>query len=136
MGDNAILAIFMGYFGFGLALGVVTLLGVPILRRVQARRIAAIAGASAGAPDVAVVIREVDATLQSVELELRDLSDAPEARRAVTQDRVLEDLARLDSLFGRLRALRSSPPTSYSPAIAKLHSLAEKNGLRWTPPRA
>ncbi len=136
MGDNAILAIFMGYFGLGLVLAAIALAGGPILRRVQARRIAALARPPAAAPDVAAVMRQVDAALQTVELELRDLSTEPEARRGATQDRVLEDLALLDRLFGQLRALRPSTPATYSPAIAKLHSLAAKSGVRWTPPRA
>ncbi len=136
MGDNAILVILMSYLAFGLVLAAVKVLGEPVMRRIQAQRIAGIVGAPAGAADAAAVMRQVDAAIQSVELELRDLSAAPETSRGAREGRVIEDLAYLDSLFGQLRSLPSSFPASYTPAIAKLHTLAAKNGVRWTPPRA
>jgi hypothetical protein len=80
-------------------------------------------------------MREVDSAIQTAELELQDLSERSGAERQVHEQQVIEDLARVDALYDQLGALRAPSTATYSPAIAKLCSLAAKNGLHPPPSR-
>lgn len=132
-GDIAISYVLFAYIGGTLVLAVAVSIGAMISRHAQARRFAELA--SEPSADVAEVMREVDSAIQTAELELQDFSERSGADRHVQELRVLEDLARVDALYHRLGALRPPMTASYSPTIAKLHSLAAKNGLHPPPSR-
>ena len=126
-GDVAISYVLFAYIGGTLALVILVAFATMFLRQVQARRIEKFA--SEPTADVAKVMREVDSAIQTAELELEGISERSGAERQAHEQRVLEDLARVDALYRQLRALRAPARASYNPAIAKLHSLAARNGL-------
>lgn len=133
MGDVAISYVLFAYVGGTLVLAAIIAVGTTILRHVQAQRFAQLA--SEPSADVARVMRDVDSAIRTAELELQEFSERSAAERRAQEQRVLEDLARVDALYHQLGALRAPTTASYSPAIAKLHSLAAQNGLHPPPSR-
>ncbi len=126
-GDLAISWMLLAYIGGMLALAALVAVGAMPLRLVQAWRIRKFAREPSA--DVAKVMREADSAIETAELGLEDISERSGAERRAHEQRVLEDLARVDALYARLRALRAPARASYNPAIAKLRNLAARNGL-------
>lgn len=126
-GDVAISWVLLAYIGGTLALVLLVAFVGVFVRLVRTSRIKKFAREPTA--DVAKVMRETDSAIQTAEFELEGISERSGAERQAHEQRVLEDLARVDALYRKLRALRAPATGSYNPAIAKLHNLAARNGL-------
>jgi hypothetical protein len=139
LGDIAILYVFLAYLWGALALVAVAWLGARMVKGAQARRLAKIMAEPeqpAPSADVAAVMREVAAAIQAAQLDLQAFSAGSDAERRARAAQVLAELEQVDALVGRLGALRPTTKAAYTPAVARLHSLAVQNGLQRAPPRA
>jgi cob(I)alamin adenosyltransferase len=138
LGDFAILYVFSAYLWGALALAAVVAVGSVLRRRALAQRFAELLVEPEPPPaaDVVEMMREVAAAIQAAQLDLQAYPAWSDAERAVKEAQVRAELERVDALYGRLGALRPATTATYSPVVARLHTLAAQRGLVRAPPRA
>jgi hypothetical protein len=134
LGDIAILYVFVTYAWGALLLAAAVAIGTLVQRRAQSRRMAALLSMPAAqAQDLAEAEWEVDVAIETAQADLEALSFGPAAERRARAAEVREELARVDAAVGRLGALRAPTIATYTPAVARLHRLAARSGVRTLP---